>query len=76
MTFDQLRDEVKALYPNIENFGLATIHNTDFSNTTHDLPALMINWKRGATKKSEHNKRLTSYLKERLDVDSIYLINY
>lgn len=76
MVFDQIRDEIKALYSDIENFGLANIHHTNFSNTSHDLPTVMINWKRGTSAYDEHNKRLTSYLKERLDVDSIYLINY
>ncbi len=74
--FDQIRDEVKALYPDIEKFGLATIHNTNFSNTSHDLPTLMINWKRKTDTQTENNLKLTSFLKERLDVDSIYLINY
>lgn len=76
LTFDQIRDEVNALYPDIETFGLANIHNTNFSSTTHDLTTLMVNWKRGTVAQDENNIRLTSYLKERLNVDSIYLINY
>ncbi len=77
LLFDQIRDEVRALYPNIERFGLANIHNTNFVNTTHDLPTLMVNWSNQANNQIVgNNSRLTSYLKERLNVDSIYLINY
>lgn len=77
VTFDQIKDELIVLYPQIAELGLANVHLTDFDKVVHDQPTILIRWDGLRTQQiEENNNRIEHFVKTRLRIDSLKLISY
>ena len=75
--FLEMRDEVKALFPEIKEIGLAKAHNSNFENYSCDLPTLLISWKEMSTKaRLENDEKIKEFVQRRMKLDTIKLIDY
>jgi len=73
--FDHVIDELKTLYPDIEEIGLSYAHLSDVDEkASYDIPTLMLKWDK--IKNRHVSERLVTFVEKRLSVDSIKLIQY
>ena len=74
----EIRDELKLLYPNIIELGLANTYITDFEDQVSTVPTLLIDWKVSPNNRVVQNQLtiIESYVKSRLALDSLKLVAY
>jgi uncharacterized hydrophobic protein (TIGR00271 family) len=76
--FEQIGNEAKSLYPDLERIGFGNIQQTNFAEDTRTYPAWLIKWKSGkrSYEITRDEGRLKDYLKVRTKLDTVILIRY
>lgn len=71
-SFQDLSQETKINYENIEKLGFSNLVSTNF-NTTDTIPTFTVAWKSNlpASRRNAERERLESWLKVRLDLDTL-----
>ncbi len=73
--FVQIRDELKALYPDITEIGMAKAHVSDFDKYKEAMPTVMIKWENEKDKeRAEKEATIRSFLEQRMRVDTLLLL--
>lgn len=76
-SFYSIQDEIKILYPDIEELGLAKIHSTNFERIDYSFPSVLVRWKNQSRRsRISDNQKIEEFLKVRLELDTIRIINY
>jgi len=73
--FEQVSNEAKALFPNIENLAYAPLIKTDF-HKTDTLPGFVIKWNRRTSRSQRRRdvKKFENWVKQRLQLDTLQVI--
>ncbi len=76
--FAQIKEEIKALYPELEKFAVGKTTLTNFDSTNQLSYAAIVAWKSEISryKVPEIQKRIGSYLRVKLRADTVYVVNY
>lgn len=76
--FAQIKEEVKALYPELEKFAIGKTTLTTFDSTSRLSYAAIVAWKPKIKryKIPEIQRRIGNYLKVKLKSDKVYVVNY
>jgi len=78
LAFVRYSDELKILFPNIDRMGFARSIERDRENHPIILPTFLVHWDRGIgnyTRRREEEK-LREYLKLRIGLDTLQIVNY
>lgn len=75
---EQIGNEAKSVYPDLERIGFGNIQQTIFEEGTSTYPAWIIKWKSGkrSYEVNRDEARLKEYLRVRTKLDTIILIRY
>lgn len=73
--FTQISQEVKKLFPNIKQIGFSQMIETNFKKVD-TIPTFIIQWQKKLSGKQKENKKLRNWLKIRLKLDTLKLINF
>ena len=74
--FVQISRELKSLYSNILEFEYGVYQVTNFEKIKKDVPTFHIKWKRRNNATIIQEKKLSAWLKERLQIEEVRLISY
>jgi uncharacterized hydrophobic protein (TIGR00271 family) len=72
--FIDLKDEIKILYPEINELTLGSVKHTDFDLFSDKIPIAIINWPSNRFDKrdlKEKNRRIQAFIKQRIDADTL-----
>ncbi len=74
--FVNVASELKTLFPDLNQIGMAKVHTTDFNRYQGELPVAIIEWNQRATrtKRNKNEETIERFLLKRLDLDSIILV--
>ncbi len=74
--FAQISQETKNLFPYVEEIGFAEMIETNFK-TADTIPTVMVKWKRklSRTYKRRESEKLKKWLKTRLQLDTLKMVN-
>ena len=74
--FVNVTSEMKALFPELEELGLAKLRTTNFSELEMDLPIVVLEWNNRITRneKRENESKIEDFLIQRLSLDTMVLI--
>ncbi len=74
--FAQISQETKNLFPYVEKIGFAEMIETNFK-TADTIPTVMVKWKRklSRTYKRRESEKLKKWLKTRLQLDTLKMVN-
>ncbi|MFV0530515.1 MAG: DUF389 domain-containing protein [Flavobacteriales bacterium] len=74
--FPTVSEKAKALFPNLDYFGYAMLHETNFEQKSANLPTVIISWKENTPLelKKENNEKLKKWLKVELKVNTLQII--
>lgn len=78
INFKGISEEVKIQYPDAEKFGYALSYETDANGTIDTIPTVMVQWRNGmtSTQRSDAKTKMEKWLKLRLNVDTLRVMNY
>lgn len=76
--FQKICDELKVIFPKLNELGFATMEKTDFSNTAASIPVFIIKWDKNKTihQKREDEKKLYDFLLKRANLDTLQIVSY
>ncbi|MEE9372180.1 MAG: TIGR00341 family protein [Saprospiraceae bacterium] len=76
--FVEVTAEIKAIFPNMEQIGLARIQKTDFSNYQGNVPVAILSWNSKITRRQKQSSeiKMRNFLIERLDLDTILIFRH
>ncbi len=73
--FENVIEEIKTLYPEIEEIGLSYAHLANNADgTSYDIPTLMLKWDKRENR--DNTTRLINFVEKRLSIDSVKLVLY
>jgi hypothetical protein len=74
---DMLQKEIQVQYKGIEKLAFAKTFETDFKKKS-TIPTIMVSWSSStkSSEKKEQEKTLQNWLKVRLDLDTVRVIEY
>jgi len=75
--FSQVSQEILALFPDLDHFGLSAMKNTDFQSDQTELSIALIEWKEGVKRNqaTEDEAKLSSFIQERLELDTLVVVS-
>lgn len=75
LDFLHICTELKTLFPEIKEIGLAKMHNTDFANYNSNLTTIMVSWGRISNQlKLSQNDKIHDFIQLRLNLDTLRLV--
>lgn len=76
--FDSLKQEIGINYNKLDKISYANAYETDFKSPTDTIPVFLVKWDASLSKKerSKEEKKLAAWLKIRLGVDTVAVLNY
>ncbi len=76
--FDSLKKEVGINYDNLERISYANAFESDFKKPTDTIPLFLVRWdeKLSKAKRKREEEKLEAWLKVRLNLDTLKIINY
>ncbi|MCC5944089.1 MAG: hypothetical protein JJT94_04090, partial [Bernardetiaceae bacterium] len=77
--FATIRQEVKSIYPEIDEFGIAKMRQTDFERDTAEYVAAIqwnYNVRKNKAKQDDYERRLEAFLRTKLNVRRIRIVNF
>jgi uncharacterized hydrophobic protein (TIGR00271 family) len=74
--FQQVKDEIKVLFPDLEYFGVGHADVTDFDTSSGKAPFIVVQWKPQTSSRilNENEEKITSYVKMRMKKQEILLV--
>jgi uncharacterized hydrophobic protein (TIGR00271 family) len=74
--FQQVQEEVKALFPELEEIGYARMEKSNFDTIVHEVPTFLIKWGKSkrARDKKQSEERIENFIRVRADLDTIILV--
>lgn len=76
LQFNYVREEIKSLFPDIQQMGLSKMHRTDFASTTYNTPVIILRWPEDKENRQEEEEKLLDFLRARLQSEELDLISY
>ncbi len=73
--FVQISKELKSLFDSVEEFEYGVYKTTDFSSTK-EVPTFHLKWKRRNSTSRAQEKKVTAWLKQRLQLNEVRVISY
>lgn len=76
--FDSLKKEIGINYDALDRISYANAFETDFKKPTDTIPLFLVRWdgKLSKAKRSREEEKLEAWLKVRLNLDTLRIINY
>lgn len=76
--FDSLKKEIGINYDDLERISYANAFESDFKKPTDTIPLFLVRWddKLSKAKRSREEEKLEAWLKVRLNLDTLKIINY
>lgn len=76
--FDSLKQEIGINYSMLDKVSYANAYETDFRSPTDTIPVFLVRWDTSLSKKekAKEEKKLQAWLKLRLGVDTVAVLNY
>ena len=75
-SFENVREEMRILFPAMDEIALAKMHTSDFDTTSYFIPTLLINWGRDKPRERGLNNRVGAFVSERLELDTVRVIEF
>ena len=74
-TFNAIKDEIHAIYPEIKNLSIAKVQTTNFKKDIYNLPVAIIEWpEMSVTEREKIKVRINDFLEKRLQLDTVRVI--
>lgn len=77
--FMNVKDELKILYPDIEELTLGNVKHTDYYSFTDKLPVVIVEWSKTQERNrtiNKENERIQAFVKSRIDVDTLLYYSF
>ena len=76
--FEQIAKEVQVQYSHIEKFAYAHSIETTFNHASDTIPAFLVKWSRKTSRntRARESKELAKWLKVRLNLDTLMVVQY
>jgi uncharacterized hydrophobic protein (TIGR00271 family) len=77
--FLNVKEEVKILYPEIQEFTLGNVKHTNFDSFTDKLPVLIVEWPKSQQRKRDleaENRRIKEFVQSRIDADTLLYFSF
>lgn len=72
--FNNIKDEVASLFPDIISIGMAKSHISDFTNSQYSVPTVFIKWEKRIRERDK--RQLEAFLKTRMKSQELQFIDY
>lgn len=77
--FLNVREEIKILYPDIQELTLGNVKHTDFDSFTDKLPVLIVEWPQSQRRNRNidaENTRIRDFVQSRIDADTLLYFSF
>lgn len=75
-SFQEIKKEMHILFPAMDEIALAKMHSSDFDTTNYFIPILLLNWGRDKPRERNINDRVGAFVSERLELDTLRVIEF
>lgn len=76
IVFNDVQNELKVLFPDLEEVGISKMHKSNFSKQEFNIPVALLKWSNEHKTDPTDQQRIAEFLRNRLKVDSLKVITY
>ncbi len=73
--FDEISKELDVLFPELESISMAKMRSSDFVNLNSSITSIILTWENQENDLQKKNMIIEAFLKERMNLDTILVVN-